>query len=157
MRLYHTIFCRSLSGKDRPVALTAGCSGPALRCSVVALFAFTALLAAATAGAEPKRINPHDFSNKEYCGICHRKRPPALQHDPVSTCTKCHMGNLDNHPVAGHPIGSVPRINVPSSWPLTKDKRMVCYTCHDYHAKTGYKLMLRVELRKVCFACHAGY
>lgn len=104
-----------------------------------------------------KVVNPHDFSVKQYCHFCHTGKPPQLSLDPVTTCTKCHMGNLDNHPVTKHPIGKEPRINVPYNFPLTKDGKMVCYTCHDPHNKLGYPKMLRVEYGKLCAACHVGY
>ncbi|MBI5970855.1 MAG: hypothetical protein HY884_06845 [Deltaproteobacteria bacterium] len=101
--------------------------------------------------------NPHDFGDKTSCGRCHTPAPPKLSFDPVTTCVKCHTGNLNSHPISRHPIGKAPRINIPSAFPLSKDGLMVCYTCHDPHGKSGHKRMLRVEYGKLCAACHAGY
>lgn len=101
--------------------------------------------------------NPHNYSVKENCSYCHTAEPPMLVFDPVTTCAKCHPGNLGNHPVARHPIGKMPRIKIPVQFPLTDDREMVCYTCHDPHNKTKHPRMLRVDFNKICALCHAGY
>lgn len=102
-------------------------------------------------------VNPHNFAVKNYCHFCHKAELPALNFDPVTTCTKCHSGNVDDHPVTRHPIGKPSRIIVPSVLPLTKDGRIVCYTCHDPHNRTGFPRMLRVEYLRLCDSCHTGY
>lgn len=105
-------------------------------------------------------VNPHDASGDHpFCSACHTAKPPALSFDAVTTCVKCHSGNVNNHPVSRHPIGGVPRIRVPSYLPLTTDGRMVCYTCHDPHKKLKEerKKMLRVDYETLCASCHVGY
>lgn len=101
--------------------------------------------------------NPHDFNARDKCSVCHNGEPPALNLDPVATCTKCHPGNVGNHPVSRHPLGKRPDINVPATLPLSQEGNMVCFTCHDPHNRSGIDKMLRVRFRKLCASCHAGY
>lgn len=108
-------------------------------------------------GVTKINLNPHDFSKKELCAVCHTADPPALLLDPVTTCVKCHQGNIGNHPVTRHPMGMMTRIKIPSYLPLTDDGQMVCYTCHDPHRKSKHPKMLRVDYFRLCMACHVGY
>ena len=108
-------------------------------------------------GVTKVNINPHDFTRKELCSGCHTADPPALLLDPVTTCVKCHDGNIGNHPVTKHPMGQMTKIKIPSYLPLTEDGEMVCYTCHDPHKKTKHPKMLRVDYFGLCLACHVGY
>lgn len=108
-------------------------------------------------GVKKVNINPHDYSKKELCSVCHTAEPPALLLDPVSICVKCHPGNIGNHPVTKHPMGQMTKIKIPSYLPLTEDGEMVCYTCHDPHKKTKHPKMLRVDYFRLCLACHVGY
>lgn len=103
-------------------------------------------------------INPHDYGNEQYCASCHTTvDPPVLNFDPVSSCTRCHERNVANHPVTRHPLNKVPRMQIPPLWPLTEDGGIVCYTCHDYHNKSRFRSMLRIDYSKVCVSCHKGY
>jgi len=116
----------------------------------------------ATAAAESNEEgaafkNPHNFAKKEFCEYCHKGVPPELTFDPVTTCARCHPGNVGNHPVTKHPVGVKPSIHIPRNLPLTKDGTLVCYTCHDHHNKTYNQYMLRVEYFKLCASCHVGY
>lgn len=108
-------------------------------------------------GAKKVNINPHDFTRADLCSTCHKSEPPALLLDPVTTCVKCHPGNIGNHPVTNHPMGRMTRIKIPSYLPLTDDGEMVCYTCHNPHRATKYPRMLRVDYFRLCQACHVGY
>ncbi|MBI5492537.1 MAG: cytochrome c3 family protein [Deltaproteobacteria bacterium] len=101
-------------------------------------------------------VNPHDFRDKTMCGACHRGSTPLLIFDPVTTCVKCHHGNIENHPVAKHPLGTVPRIKLPPTLPLSPQGQIVCYTCHAPHG-SKHPMMLRVEYLRLCVLCHAGY
>lgn len=108
-------------------------------------------------GVKKPNINPHDFSRADLCATCHKGEPPALLLDPVTTCVKCHPGNIGNHPVTKHPMGLMTRIKIPSYLPLTEDGEMVCYTCHNPHKATKHPKMLRVDYFRLCQACHVGY
>ncbi len=110
-----------------------------------------------SARAAMRGENPHDYSNKEGCRSCHADSMPALRFDSVTVCTRCHDGFLGNHPVAKHPIGKRPSINITRLMPLSSDGKMVCYTCHDNHNKTNYKNMLRTDYLRLCSSCHRGY
>lgn len=102
--------------------------------------------------------NPHNYSRKDFCEYCHKGgMPPELTFDTVTTCARCHPGNVGNHPVTKHPVGVVPKIHIPRNLPLTKEGTLVCYTCHDQHNRTGNRYMLRVEYFKLCASCHVGY
>lgn len=120
---------------------------------------FTALPNSARAADEEEgvRVNPHNYNKREYCSYCHKTDQLSLNFDPVTTCTKCHSGNVDNHPITRHPIGKVPRINIPKVLPLTKEGQLVCYTCHDPHNRTRNQNMLRVDYNRLCALCHVGY
>ncbi len=108
-------------------------------------------------GEQPHEQNPHEPGDMTACGLCHTSAPPKLSFDPVTTCVKCHSGNVNSHPISRHPVGKAPRINLPSAFPLAQNGQMVCYTCHDQHNASGHKRMLRVEYDRLCVACHAGY
>lgn len=101
--------------------------------------------------------DPHNYSKKELCEYCHKGLPPELTFDPVTTCARCHPGNVGNHPVTKHPVGVKPKIHIPKNLPLTKEGALVCYTCHDNHNRTSNQHMLRVEYFKLCASCHVGY
>ncbi|MFQ5442678.1 MAG: cytochrome c3 family protein [Thermodesulfobacteriota bacterium] len=125
-------------------------------------FFVTILTAAALGQARPIKagagnVNPHDFSKKKYCGVCHSASPPGLKFDTVTTCTRCHEANVANHPVTRHPVGKAPGINISRILPLSMDGHIVCYTCHDNHNRSGNTRMLRVPYKKLCNACHRGY
>ncbi len=109
------------------------------------------------AGAASTGNNPHDFSNKEECSSCHGSSMPSLSFDSVTVCTRCHEGFLGNHPVAKHPIGKIPEINITKLMPLSSDGKMVCYTCHDNHNSSSYPKMLRTDYMRLCSSCHRGY
>ncbi len=108
-------------------------------------------------GASAGVKNPHDYSDRTACGSCHKKTPPDLKFDAVTVCTRCHEGYLGNHPVSKHPIGKRPNINITRLMPLSVDGRMVCYTCHDNHNRSGFPSMLRTDYLRLCSACHRGY
>lgn len=107
-------------------------------------------------GVHQVHVSPHDFK-PERCSVCHTAEPPALLRDPVTTCVKCHPGNIGNHPVTKHPMGQMTKIKIPSYLPLTEENEMVCHTCHNPHKKTKYPRMLRVDYFRLCQACHVGY
>lgn len=138
----------------------------ALYCAVFIIAAVAASFAAAPAGNVSHEglrdelsleQNPHAPGDRSACGLCHTSAPPKLSFDPVTTCVKCHTGNVNSHPISKHPIGKAPRINLPSVFPLAQNGQMVCFTCHDPHNKSGHRRMLRVDYDRLCSACHAGY
>lgn len=122
------------------------------------LFALVILLNSGYAHADVAApINPHNFDNKEFCQTCHIvAEMPKLNHDPVTTCVKCHPGSIGNHPVSRHPIlARVPHKIVPPDWmPLSVEEKIVCYTCHDNHNKSGFNRMLRIDYEALCTSCH---
>lgn len=123
--------------------------------SLAVLFAGAATAADEEEGAAFQ--NPHNYSKKEFCEYCHKGMPPELTFDPVTTCARCHPGNVGNHPVTKHPVGVTPKIHIPKNLPLTREGLLVCYTCHDQHNRTNNQHMLRVEYFKLCASCHVGY
>jgi predicted CXXCH cytochrome family protein len=123
------------------------------RCLVIVTFLFYSY---SSIGWAEIMVNPHDFERRDLCSICHRKDIPKLNHDPITTCTKCHSGNFSNHPVSKHPImvSASNKVHVPEGFPLTIDDKIVCYTCHDYHNTTGLEKMLWVKYEDLCRSCH---
>ncbi len=103
------------------------------------------------------RKSPHNYRDKGSCVVCHVPGTPDLLADNVTTCTKCHQGNVGNHPVVRHPMGKAPGRQLPVSLPTSADGLMVCNTCHDQHNKARYPSMLRVSALKLCASCHKGY
>ncbi|MBE9528204.1 MAG: hypothetical protein IME99_03085 [Proteobacteria bacterium] len=103
------------------------------------------------------RKSPHDYRDKGSCATCHIAGTPELLADNVTTCTKCHPGNVGNHPVVRHPMGKRPGRLLPVSLPVSDNGLMVCSTCHDQHNKTRSLKMLRVSALKLCASCHKGY
>ncbi len=147
--------------KDMGLPWPARRAKPAFRAFFLT-FIVTALASAALAMALPIKagagnVNPHDFSKKQFCGVCHIDTPPGLKFDTVTTCTRCHESNLANHPVTRHPMGKAPGINFSRALPLSMDGHIVCYTCHDNHNRSANPQMLRVPYKKLCDSCHRGY
>jgi len=101
--------------------------------------------------------NPHEWDNKESCSACHGSLMPSLKLDAVTLCTRCHKEQIGNHPVAKHPIGKRPKINISRRMPLDESGKLVCYTCHDSHNRSKYANMLRIDYLRLCSACHRGY
>ncbi len=124
----------------------------------LAVFLFLSLLTLPRVSlAAGHGVNPHEWENKESCSYCHGSEMPSLKLDTVTLCTRCHKEQLGNHPVAKHPIGKRPRINISRRMPLDKSGKLVCYTCHDAHNKSEYPNMLRIDYLRLCSACHRGY
>jgi predicted CXXCH cytochrome family protein len=103
------------------------------------------------------RQSPHNFGDEGSCLVCHISESPELLADSVTTCTKCHPGNVGNHPVVRHPMGKAPGRQLPISLPVSDDGLMVCSTCHEQHSKARNPSMLRVSYSKLCASCHNGY
>ncbi|MFQ5329463.1 MAG: cytochrome c3 family protein [Thermodesulfobacteriota bacterium] len=40
---------------------------------------------------------------------------------------------------------------------LSKEGTLVCYSCHDHHGRRSFSHMLRVDMGRVCTACHKGH
>ncbi|MBI3397708.1 MAG: hypothetical protein HY026_00460 [Deltaproteobacteria bacterium] len=124
------------------------------------LIALFVVLGGGRVGAEvadiPAPVNPHDFEKREFCPVCHVVTDmPKLNHDIITTCVKCHEGNINSHPVIRHPVSVKVshKVSVPEWMPLPQGK-LVCYTCHDYHNKSGLKRMLRIDYEILCVSCH---
>ncbi len=125
--------------------------------SSLALCILTGSVSAQADEEEWTRKSPHDFRDKKSCVICHVSQSPELLADPVTTCTKCHAGNVGNHPVVRHPMGKAPGRMLPVSLPVSEGGLLVCNTCHEQHNKTRHPNMLRVSYFKLCASCHKGY
>ncbi len=103
------------------------------------------------------QINPHNYDNKDYCQSCHVvSEMPRLNYDSITTCVKCHPGSIGNHPVSRHPVlVKVPyNIVLPEWMPLSKEEKIVCFTCHDNHNRSGFSRMLRIDYESLCVSCH---
>lgn len=103
-------------------------------------------------GAE-EVINPHNFKQKELCIQCHTNEPPELNSHPVNLCLRCHLDNIGDHIIDIVPV----KADVPENVPLTKDGKLACFSCHDYHNKTDNEKMFWVPYNELCVSCHAGY
>ncbi len=97
-------------------------------------------------------VNPHDYEKEEYCAECHTNKGPELIDDHIGVCIGCHPNNIRDHI-----IDIIPKITLPPSIPLTKDRRMACHTCHEHHNKLKRKQMLRFDYDTFCISCHRGY
>ncbi|MEE8573812.1 MAG: cytochrome c3 family protein [Thermodesulfobacteriota bacterium] len=113
--------------------------------------------ASVPSAAEP-RVSPHSLKGDSSCTSCHREVGGSLlSRGLMETCTHCHKTNNVNHPVYKHPVNIVVKSSIPSPMPLSKDRKLVCTTCHDPHSGTGYEKMLRVRFQKLCVQCHSDY
>lgn len=106
--------------------------------------------------AQSGYVNPHIKGATALCGECHSD-PPELLAGNVAVCIRCHESSIANHPVTRHPIDRMVRITTPSPLPLTRDKKIVCSTCHDPHAGSGFRALLRVKYNTLCIQCHVDY
>jgi predicted CXXCH cytochrome family protein len=148
---YFTYVLESTLSKSRQMARRA-----ALSASLV-LGLLIGGISAEAADEQWVRMSPHDFRDKSSCAVCHVAGTPELLADNVTTCTKCHPGNVGHHPVVRHPMGKRPGRLLPVSLPVSENGLMVCSTCHDQHNKTRNRKMLRVSALKLCGSCHKGY
>lgn len=97
-------------------------------------------------------VNPHDYSNEDYCSECHLNKGPKLIDDPTGTCIRCHPNNERDHV-----IDIIPKMGVPPDLPLTNEDEMTCYTCHDYHNRLKLEYMLWVDYANLCASCHVRH
>ncbi|MBI5418410.1 hypothetical protein HZA55_10805 [Candidatus Poribacteria bacterium] len=112
---------------------------------------------------EEKFINPH-FS-KTHCTACHLTNPkPDDTKDTVdykykgnfnALCNSCHGASANIHPVD---IVPPPDMKVPSEFPLNKEGKITCITCHDAgFVNRSVKYLLRgdyTEVNELCYKCH---
>ena len=113
--------------------------------------------AAGVSVAEQAGPNPHVFGAVGFCYLCHTENPPKLKAGVIEICGSCHEKNISDHPVYRHPMGNKVKILTPSPLPLSRDMRLVCSTCHDPHAGSGFRRLLRVDYQTLCIQCHANY
>jgi predicted CXXCH cytochrome family protein len=108
--------------------------------------------------------DPHDFEEK--CYICHvgLKDPSILTRDVDQLCIFCHPDSGQR----SHPSGIYPAKNLPSQFPLFRDK-LVCVSCHFPHKNYKqidsdiqemelgpYLLRAREAGKLFCHQCHQG-
>ena len=107
----------------------------------------------------------HDFTGR--CQLCHSEIPASgtpfeevrLTDTPERLCSHCHDINMKT----SHPVGVVPRVNIPLQKYLDDQGEMTCLTCHEVH-KEERASVSRHELegllrghtqgRAFCFLCH---
>ncbi len=107
--------------------------------------------------AESTVVNPHVFGAVGFCDRCHTDSPPKLKAGVVEICGSCHAKNISDHPVNQHPMDIRVNIVTPSPLPLSSNKTLVCSTCHDPHAGSGFRRLLRVDYQTLCIQCHSDY
>lgn len=141
----------------------------------VLVLAVLALLA----GTAPEGPGCHAAQEEGACAGCHkddaRARWEASRYRPCTAwCLTCHAkGEMDRH----HTVGTVLRKDPGPAYPVTKDRRMTCATCHDlsrqrfdavrWKASSLYDRLFRGEARyptyflaqrndqgQLCLACH---
>ncbi len=97
-----------------------------------------------------KNISPHVSREEEAgiaCLICHRDAPTIkdtretvtlVTQNIVKMCNFCHIIDTDNHPL------NVDRtIEISKALPLSRNKKVVCITCHDPHGTVNTINFLR--------------
>jgi len=141
--------------------------------TAVLLLATAALSWAATGqelealyGKEYFKLNPHWQSGK--CSACHVQPPQKnslfLRGEEDENCLACHEKGKAS--VELHPVGLLPsaKIKIPSEFPLSKDKKPSCRTCHDHALacnlkdKKQHRNFLRGgpygDKLAICYRCH---
>ncbi|MBI5025793.1 MAG: cytochrome c3 family protein [Nitrospirae bacterium] len=94
-------------------------------------------------------VSPSRAVVKE-CIFCHESPKGGVVKKPLTElCLGCHRERIG---MGEHPVGMIPRISIPSGFPLTKDGRLTCISCHDPHSQEP--MMLRVQPIALCNACH---
>ncbi|MBI5739606.1 MAG: cytochrome c3 family protein [Nitrospirae bacterium] len=84
------------------------------------------------------------------CSSCHiEEGRSALKEGIHETCIRCHPP----HPGKDHPVKVVQKV-VPDGLPLDKENRITCVTCHEPHGKGTVGRLMRMDLKKLCIACH---
>ncbi len=91
------------------------------------------------------------------CQECHTASPDAAQ--PISAgliadqeqlCSGCHGGAID----ASHPSGFRPERQLSAAFPLDRDGRFTCSTCHALHGDNPRLMRAASVGEDLCTSCH---
>lgn len=71
-------------------------------------------------------------------------------------CFKCHRSTVEG---ASHPINVLPPpgMIIPPEYPLLKNGRMTCMTCHQHHSSNNEDRILKGGKKELCTGCHTNY
>lgn len=99
----------------------------------------------------------HEFTGR--CGFCHLGDPGTEEETKFVRsisflCLECHNVPREN----SHPIGVLPTMEIPDTFPLDWAGKMTCATCHDPHSPADNQY-LRTEMRgrDFCALCHKNF
>ncbi len=94
----------------------------------------------------------HKPFEQRKCATCHdphfSDHPFLLKKDGVKLCLSCHEDRMAGH---RHPVGVVPRKQLPFDARYGPEGELVCVTCHNPHGDNGEKMLPG----EGCPACHA--
>lgn len=74
----------------------------------------------------------------------------------ITTCLNCHTEYQTEN---SHPIncGPKPGMIFPTDYPVLKNGKMHCMTCHDTHASNNEARIRRPTKQQLCVGCHKSY
>lgn len=98
-----------------------------------------------------------DGHAKLECGQCHIALPDTgsttsanLKDSEAELCAGCHRGAVE----ASHPSEFCPARPLPTAFPLDREGRMTCGTCHAFHGETPGLLRTARFGQEFCLSCH---
>ena len=73
----------------------------------------------------------------------------------VAVCKKCHPGRLH---ILEHQVDKnrSTGITIPAEYPIGRDGRITCVTCHANHASNYQYRTIKEASRELCVGCHSG-
>ncbi len=147
--------CQEGAGRSHHVAVVAAC---VLIHLLLFLFVFQAPALNGMELAARLAASGHAALNCQHCHGLSLGVAQSISGQPIvdqeRLCTGCHGGAT----VAGHPSGFHPERPLSTAFPLDRDGRMTCSTCHALHGDDPGLLRVSSTGEDFCRSCHdAGF
>jgi len=136
-----------------------------MKASAETIILFLALATVALTISSPEAHAVHQVAGKVRCLDCHTWLPlndarPSFREEIGPICVGCHIEYHGRAERFSHPVNVSPSMVVPRDMLLDAKGRIICVTCHRFHA--GYKdsdgkklFFLRRSIGKAfCYSCH---
>jgi predicted CXXCH cytochrome family protein len=107
-------------------------------------------------GAADTVLGVHAMLDCRDCHVVGADGAPMVPIELVGTqeaiCGMCHRDAIE----ASHSTGFVPKRPLPKAYPLDREGRLTCSTCHELHGQAAVLLRAGEPGRDFCGPCHTA-